>query len=536
MPVSDRNNESGFTMVVTLVAMSVIMMLAVVAVTAVNGDSRLSRRDLERKQAYEAAKSGVEEYAFHLKVQNNYWESCYSSALNSPVNPQGSTERTRTLPGTTGTKYALELLPAVGQTRYTQCSTSAPGDSMIEQSGAMAGSFRIRSTGFAGKAKASIVATFKRPSFLDYVYFTQFETMDPITYAKSTWLKAAYERCEKTIQEGRYTSEIPGSSGAYCSVISFADNELIKGPLHTNDALVVCGEPVFGRSSSDSIEVGASTVGWYAGTNSTLGQERPSSTNCPSATPVFKGNFKINAGVLKPPETNSELSTIAESGYKFTGQIQICLSGTQVTFSTTLGSCTGTTKAAIPPNGVIYVSNSTGCDTSYSPFTAKYEAESPCGNVFVKGSYSGQLTIAAENDIVINGNLENTGTNGLLGLIANNFVRVYNNVPTQTSSSNCGSDSNAEGISNLKIAAAILAINHSFIVDHYNCGDVLGTLTLKGAIGQKFRGPVGTFSSRGASSGYTKNYEYDDRLRYAEPPSFLDPITKSWVIGRETNG
>ena len=40
----------------------------------------------------------------------------------------------------------------------------------------MAGSFRIRSTGFAGKAKVSIVATFKPPSFLDYVYFTQLET------------------------------------------------------------------------------------------------------------------------------------------------------------------------------------------------------------------------------------------------------------------------------------------------------------------------------------------------------------------------
>ena len=53
---------------------------------------------------------------------------------------------------------------------------------MIETSGPLPGSFRIRSTGFAGKAKASIVATFKPPSFLDYVYFTQLETLDPVTY------------------------------------------------------------------------------------------------------------------------------------------------------------------------------------------------------------------------------------------------------------------------------------------------------------------------------------------------------------------
>ena len=42
------------------------------------------------------------------------------------------------------------------------------------------------------------------------------------------------------------------------------------------------------------------------------------------------------------------------------------------------------------------------------------------------------------------------------------------------------------------IDAAILAINHSFIVDNYDCGSPLGTLTVNGAIAQKYRGAVGT--------------------------------------------
>ena len=42
------------------------------------------------------------------------------------------------------------------------------------------------------------------------------------------------------------------------------------------------------------------------------------------------------------------------------------------------------------------------------------------------------------------------------------------------------------------IDAAILAINHSFIVDNYNCGARLGTLNVIGAIAQKYRGAVGT--------------------------------------------
>ena len=86
----------------------------------------------------------------------------------------------------------------------------------------------------------------------------------------------------------------------------------------------------------------------------------------------------------------------------------------------------------------------------------------------------------------------------------------------------------------MTIDAAILTINHSFIVDNYNCGEQLGNLTVEGAIAQKFRGPVGTFGGNG-STGYLKNYNYDDRLRYVEPPDFLEPIQSAWIIGRETN-
>ena len=73
--------------------------------------------------------------------------------------------------------------------------------------------------------------------------------------------------------------------------------------------------------------------------------------------------------------------------------------------------------------------------------------------------------------------------------------------------------SNGPGsITNLRIDAAILAIKHSFIVDHYDCGAGLGTLHVKGAIAQKYRG-AGRRRS-GAGTGYIKNYIYDDRLRY----------------------
>ena len=33
-------------------------------------------------------------------------------------------------------------------------------------------------------------------------------------------------------------------------------------------------------------------------------------------------------------------------------------------------------------------------------------------------------------------------------------------------------------------------------------------------------------------TGYTKNYVYDDRLKYRSPPYFLDPVQASWKVNR----
>jgi hypothetical protein len=84
------------------------------------------------------------------------------------------------------------------------------------------------------------------------------------------------------------------------------------------------------------------------------------------------------------------------------------------------------------------------------------------------------------------------------------------------------------------IDAAILALKHSFIHDNWHCGDPTGDLTEVGAMAQKFRGPVGTGSGATISTGFRKEYVYNDRLRYREPPSFLDPVQASWGIARET--
>jgi hypothetical protein len=509
-------------MVATILGVGMIMALALATVTAVRGDIHLTGHDLDSKRAYEAARAGVEDYASHLYADSLYWTKCTNVATPNAVNQKGSTTKRRAVPGDPQATYAIELLPATGQTAYSQCSTTSPGPSMLETSGSAAGSFRIRSTGYVGGADVPLISTFKRPSFLDYVYFTQLETLDPIAYGytnPSTALTGAYSQCELTYEQGRTNSAIPGTGGDdYCTTISFITGDEIEGPLHTNDTLAICGSPRFGRTATDMIEISAKTPGWY-------------SSGCGGSSPNFTGTKVTSSPALIPPESNSKLESIALPQFRYTGQVRICLSGTNMTVGNG-SSCTGVYSGSIPSNGVVYVKNGV-CSSVYSPFNTVYESTSGCGNAYVSGTYTGQLTIAAENDVIINGNLCRTscGTatgEALLGLIANNFVRIYHP---------CSNDTNQSGwLSSPNIDAAILAIKHSFIVDNYSCGNAMGTLNVEGAIAQKFRGPVGTGGSGGSSSGYVKNYVYDDRLRYLEPPSFIEPTGASWVIGRLTEG
>jgi hypothetical protein len=503
-------------MIATVGAMALVSLLVAGALAATRGDLRLTQRDLDKKRAYAAAQAGIADYSFHLNQDNNYWAKCTSVPTPNAVNQQGSTAKKRFVPGSTDASYAIELLPATGQ---TSCSTSNPVGTMLEQGAVNTGSFRIRSTGFVANTKASIVATFRRASLLDYIYFTQLETSDPITYGypnPSTALTGANTQCSKFRREGRESAPIPGTGGSdYCNRIVFVSGDDINGPLHTNDDLLIKGSPAFGRTAADVIEVSAGPPGWFY-------------CNCGGgASPQFVGPLVTTAPVLTPPPTNGKLKTAAGSSYTYFGQTSIVLSGGNM-------SINGGSSVPIPAEGVVYVANSlsTPCSTSYSPYTATYPSSSGCGNALVSGTYSGQLTIAAENDVVVQGNVTRSG-NGLLGLVANNFVRIKHpfSDTNDTVSGQCDGGSNQTGtLTNARVDAAILAIQHSFIVDHYDCGASLGTLTVNGAIAQKYRGPVGTTGG----TGYLKSYNYDDRLRYQEPPHFLDPVESAWHIQRET--
>jgi len=507
-------------MLVTLAVLVIASLLMAGAWAAANGDIHLTQTDSNAKKAYYAAQAGISDYIYHLNQDINYWTYCTQgpAAGNHALNQEHSTANRVSVPGASEEQYAIQLLHASTAPALDQkCDPAAPVATMIEGGTAFGGTFRIASTGYSGNQERTIVATFGHKGFLEFIYYTEYETLDPVTYTP------VEPRCEAPYGT---RPEPP------CAQIDFITADHINGPFHTQDNASICGEPTFGRRSSDNIEF---LHGWR--------------NSCGGSGPKFLGtDVTTNLKSITPPPSDVTLRNVVESAYHYLGKTKIVLEGEKMKVSTfekegeTFKEVTKE-NVAFPSNGLIYVSNNGSCPT-YTPYGPTYTADTSCGNVYVKGNYTGQLTIASENDVVINGSITTPvnsegvpTTNAVLGLIADNFVRIYHPLtgarPKEFGS--CGSTSNAAGtMPNVSVYAAILAVNHSFIVDNFDCGNPLETLSVYGAIAQIFRGTVGTHNGSEIASGYAKNYNYDDRLTVESPPDFLSPVAAAWIVKRET--
>jgi Tfp pilus assembly protein PilX len=430
--------QDGFTMILVLGVLLVTSLLLVATFTAANGEIHLTSTDTSQKKAYYAAEAGIQDYEYHLTQDGNYLAYCTEpNPANPALNQFGSTAHRATVPSTNGEstneQYAIQLLPAESS-KELKCNPANLVETMLEEKGAATGTFRIESTGYSGGEEKTLVATFRNANFVSYVWYTKYETGDPAIYGLPPGGKPEYfNEC------GQFYGKRPGEGGSpvRCRNNFFINGESVNGPMHTEDHAGVCGSPTFGRTTNDRIEFGSDGFTGDEGFSS-------EGLGC-GATPTFKGkHIPVNEVVsIEPPPGDEELKHLVEAPYLFKGKTELILEGGTMTVKTHVGTAEEvvTPAVAYPPNGIIYVEG--GCSEAYSPFGPKprYTASEPgsvdstCGNVYVHGEYTNSLTIVAENDVVINGNIttprNGSGTpttNDLLGLIANNFVRIYHPV------------------------------------------------------------------------------------------------------------
>lgn len=501
--------EEGFTMMIALGVLIVTTLLVAAMFVAITGDVHISQHDLDGKRAYSAAEAGANAFLYQLNQNPDYWETCSNDTLAKTEVPGTGTATVQP------EYYSYTVIPANGN---TACTTNAI-NSLIDNA---TGSLRMEFTGYSGGPNSvvrTLVASYRKLTPLDFVWYTVYEALDSAI--------TGYTDCGVFYRAGRDSN---------CN-INWVTGDVINGPMYTQDQYLIDGSPTFGRGPDDKIESLAP---------GTSNNDVCSGDNCGSA--VFNGTPVPGAQLVPLPNDNSQLLTDATNyGKVFTGTSFITLNGSSATVKNCPTSTCTTTTFSLSTYPIIYVTNGSGCTpTPYDPFSVTYASSGCAGDAYVSETapYTNSVTIASANNIIIQGNLQTTESSGVptgsavMGLVADQDVRVEhgmgatdNNAPGP-----CNQDNNAsQTFSNLHIDAAILALKHSFMVDEYDCGATLGTLTINGAIVQNFRGAVGTVDSNGnIYTGYLKDYTYDDRLAYLLPPYLFDISTGGWEVDRET--
>jgi Tfp pilus assembly protein PilX len=331
--------EEGFTMIVAIGVFLVTSLLVAAAFVAAQSDIHLTQHDLDQKRALYAARAGVNEIIYQLNQNTNYWTGCPSQSKTAA-------------PGTSvGEQYSFKPLPANGA---SACDTSSPIPTMIDTA---TGTFRMQVSGYAGNPQVSrtVVVGFRRNSPLDFLWYTDYETLDPNVYPDPTFAAA---NCKKWHREGR--TDIQHNFTNYCGDIDWISGDQINGPMYTQDQYAICGAPVFGRDSNDKIESAAGTP-LYAGCGS------------PGNNANVKGQLVANAPLIAPPPDNGQLLTDAgKYGTVYYGSTKIVLNGTQATVTQNGAPATpGTIDLTSKP--IIYVRSNSGCSTRPLPVSCVVE-------------------------------------------------------------------------------------------------------------------------------------------------------------------
>ncbi len=396
-------------MIIALGVLFVTSLILAAVFVAANGDIVLTRTDTAQKKAYYAALAGISTYKYHLASEPNYWKKCPSI-----TNSGGEAVK---VPGTEDEKYKVVTLHSEEHTE-AECKAGKQA-AILQTTGSAIGTFRIESTGTAVEGTKTttrtLVATFTHPGFINYVYLTNYEILDP-----------AAQNPEPKECNHYYAERVTLKLTTTCGTIEFAPTDKVNGPMHTNDAAAICAEgsskPVFGRNKEDKIEMNGGHYG--------------AGGSC-SNSPEILGEYTEKGPTLTPPESDSELIEAAETEYKLKGKTTIELKATKPVNTIAVTNSAGKVEPTknFPSNGLLYVENNGSCPIKYSPYNSNYTEDTSCGNVYVKGEYTESLTIAAANDVVITGSLTTTHESSgkptgaaTLGLIATNFVRIYHPV------------------------------------------------------------------------------------------------------------
>jgi hypothetical protein len=615
-----QRGESGQALLIVMGLVTMIFLGTLAVAQNVDQHYPIVQRDQIVHESYRAMQAGVNNY---LSMANANPDTVICSATVDKVsnypNPTTSSSSTPSLPAgsqlcsgfSTGTWISVPNLASTqgaaawylyGSPTIYYCtggSSSCPQTVWVSMT--VIGASK---TGQIRSYTPGTITVQPQNGFLLNLWWLNYDQLDPTTLAGTqtcTW----------------YWYNTPNSLNSGCEPVDFVKGETLTGNIFSNDPIFVCsdsntsgGATVNGTvATHDSAAFVTDPLNCSGGGNYVAGTH-PEETSQPfeqePTDDVILGAEAAQNGCLYEGPTELQLAEYTGSVTKYIGTYGIDVTSPDTSTGgplSTNDALDDSANASIcipsssggwvpyPKNGIDFVENCTSSDSSctgssafdpmdqgsndlYSPDDQASgwsgpTASATSGDAIIEGTEQGPLTIAAQNNIVITGDLcyaswaasgsipcdsaPTNATSDVLGLIAYNYV-VVNHPMTYTSGggggggggswgddSDCtsneatlGSTTSNSGLScdldNPVIDAAILALNEQYFVSNWDKGTQLDNIYVNGSISEDWRGPVGT-SGGSSGTGYSKQYTYDLRLEYLSPPGYLNPGTSSWQLG-----
>jgi hypothetical protein len=319
-------NDEGIALA-AVVGMGLVLMVLVSGILTLSTSGAVkSGNDRDASDATAAAYAGLADYQSKLTANNGYETYGALTSFNtgsSFIGTNGNPAFGTTVGGTWATVVGSNGTESY---RYEVDNSQFP----------VSGALRLRVTGRSGAVTRTLVANLKGTGFIDYLYFTDYESQNPAVTGETMQSNSSKPCVSKHMTDPLYTTTQD------CAPVQFAAHDVLQGPVRSNDEFTICGA-TFNQSVQSTAANGV--------------YNKPS--GCGNA--IFNSGTTQNAPSLQMPATNGAMlqdtrydltaTTVPRPGCLYTGP-------TSITFTsdgkmTVVSPWTKATQIAIAANGTI---------------------------------------------------------------------------------------------------------------------------------------------------------------------------------------
>jgi len=435
----------------------------------------------------------------------------------------------------TGDGYATVTSPLTSANNSSVCTTNTNGSLSDGTGGVTSARVKLDSVDAFGNRTGYVITarngTSSTPANIFDLRSTAGIDSTPagsdtaVDTATAQWTDAATPGCgSATIkQQKRFDCQLTAQTKSFASMNTDIDAALSSDPA-ANVATII--QTYLTAASKSTYPVGAyhdvyyfidSTTGPATTTATTMFSTK---TLSPFADPLLSGS--------NGSQTITRTTATTTTTYVVKGKQCDVLTGCLLAASWGDGSLGANTPAftvAVARSQVSYSSSVSAATATFPDASDVTQYSRKNGDIYVEGSLSGNLSLAAEGDVIVTGSTSYAdAAKDAMVYAGQNNVRVYHPVKcTDTNAASiaattvgfCPNDITGlypitsvpswavhpaqqyadvrSDLTNISIVGAVFALNGSFYTDNYDRGnDALGAVSLTGSSWQRHRGALGT--------------------------------------------